>query len=64
MGEVWHSTGRGLYIFIWTGERGSSVRDRFFFVRAIIASAVRRVAFISNRKSDIILRGRCAILLF
>jgi hypothetical protein len=33
MGEGWHPTGRGLYIFLWTGEWGTSVRDRFSYIR-------------------------------
>jgi hypothetical protein len=57
MGKGRHWTGRGLYIFLWTEEWGSSVRDRFF-VHNRIVSAVRRVKFISDRMSYIILRGR------
>jgi hypothetical protein len=30
MGKGGHCTGRGLYIFLWTGQWGSSVKDRFF----------------------------------
>jgi hypothetical protein len=30
MGEGWHLTGKGLYIFLGTGEWRSSVRDRFY----------------------------------
>jgi hypothetical protein len=30
MGEGGHRIGRGLYIFLWTGKRGSSVRGRIF----------------------------------
>jgi hypothetical protein len=55
MGEGWHLTGRGLYIFLWTGEWGSSVSDRFFHKR--IVSVVGREEFISDRMSYIILSG-------
>jgi hypothetical protein len=51
-----HWTGRGLYIFIWTGELGSLVRNRFFVHKKIVPS-VRRVEFISDRVSYRILRS-------
>jgi hypothetical protein len=55
--EVRREKGRGLYIFLWTGEWISSVRDRFFVHKRIV-STVRRVECISDRMSYIILRGR------
>jgi hypothetical protein len=48
--------GRGLYTFLRRGEWGSSVRDRFFVHKRTV-STVRRVEFISDRMSYIILRG-------
>jgi hypothetical protein len=52
----------GYTIFLWTGEWGSSVRDRIFGHKRIV-STVRRVEFISDRMSYIILRGRwCNII--
>jgi hypothetical protein len=45
----------GQRIFLWAGEWASSVRDRFFAHKKIV-SAVRRVEFISDRVSYIILR--------
>jgi endonuclease/exonuclease/phosphatase family metal-dependent hydrolase len=57
MGEGWHRAGRGLYVFLWTGEWGSSVRDRFFIHKRIV-STVRRLEFINDRMLYIILRGR------
>jgi hypothetical protein len=41
MGEGGHCRGRGLYIFVWTGEWGSS--RTCFFVHKRIVSAVRGV---------------------
>jgi hypothetical protein len=49
--------GRGLYIFLWSGDWGSSVRDRFF-IRKRIVSVVRRMEFISDMMSYIAVRGR------
>jgi hypothetical protein len=54
--EKGHWTGRRFYIFLWTGQWRSSARDRFFVHKRIV-SAVRRVEFISDRMSYIILRG-------
>jgi hypothetical protein len=55
--------GRGLYIFLWTGEWGSSVRDRIFVHKRIVL-AVRRVEFNTDRLSYIILRGRWCNIVF
>jgi hypothetical protein len=48
--------GRGLYILLWRRVWGSSIWDRFFVHKRIV-SAVRRVEYISDRTSYIILRG-------
>jgi hypothetical protein len=62
MGEGRHWTGRRLYIYLWNREWRSSVRDSSFLYKKII-SAVRRVEFLGDRMSYIILRGRwCSIL--
>jgi hypothetical protein len=65
---MWSDGGRvalnGQRIIHFSMDRGwaSSVRDRIF-VRMRIVSAVRRVEFISDRMSCIILRGRwCNII--
>jgi hypothetical protein len=60
-GKRGHCTGRASYIFLWAREWGSSVRGRIFHTRE--SSAVRRVEFISDRMSYIILRSHwCNII--
>jgi hypothetical protein len=48
--------GRGLYIFLWTGN-GDHHLGTGFFVHKRIVSVIRRVEFISDSMSYIILRG-------
>jgi hypothetical protein len=58
MGEGWHWIGRGLHIFFYGLRNGDRKLATGFSVHKRIVSAVRRVEFISNRMSYIILRGR------
>jgi hypothetical protein len=63
MGEEWHRTGGGLYIFY--GEaNGDHQLGTGFFIHKRIVSVVRRVEFISDRLSYIILSGCwCSIII-
>jgi hypothetical protein len=45
MGEGWHQKGRGLYIFLWTGEWGSSVRERIFRIQKTISEISFRLYY-------------------
>jgi hypothetical protein len=58
----WHRTSRRIYIFY--GKRNENHEfDTGFFVHKRIVSAVKRVEFVSDRLSYIILRGRwCNII--
>ena len=50
--------------FLWEGKWKPSAGNRFFFVHQRIASAVKRVEFVSDRISYIVLRGRwCNIII-
>jgi hypothetical protein len=63
MVEGWYWMDRGLYIFLWTGEWGHQLGTGFL-VRKRIVSVIRRVEFICNRMSYIILRGRwCNVII-
>jgi hypothetical protein len=57
-----HCTGRDLDIFLWTGKWDQQLGTGFF-IHKRIESAVRKVEFISDRMTYIILRGRwCNII--
>jgi hypothetical protein len=51
-----HGKRRGLYFFLWKRERKSSIGN-MIFVHHRIVSAVKRVEFVSDRVSYIVLRG-------
>jgi hypothetical protein len=46
-----------MYFFQWNTKRKSSTGNRIFLHRRIV-SAVKRVEFVSDRISSIVLRGR------
>ena len=48
---------KGLYFFIWNLKRKSSIGNWIFFVHHRIASAVKRVEFVSPRLSFLGQRG-------
>jgi hypothetical protein len=49
--------------FIWKQKRRSSIGNRIYFVHHKTVSAVKRVEFISDRMSYVVLRGRwCNII--
>jgi hypothetical protein len=53
---------RGIYFFLWQRAGKSSIANRFF-VHQRMASAIKRVEFVSDRMSYIVLRGRwCNII--
>jgi hypothetical protein len=63
MGQRWHGTSRRLCIFLWKLQRDLRIGDMIFFVHERLVSAVKRVEFVSDRMSYIILRGRwCDII--
>ena len=49
---------QGIMIFLRERKRESSTRNRFFFVHRRLVSAVKRIEFVSDRLSYIVLRGR------
>jgi hypothetical protein len=55
----WDRTNRQIYIFLWKAEWESWIGYRFFFVHKGIILAIKRVEFVSDRISYIILRGHC-----
>jgi len=56
---VGHCKSRELYFFFYGKEKENpSVGGRFFFVHHRIVSAFKRVEFVSDRMSYIVLRGR------
>ena len=56
MGQSGHSKSRGLYFFLWKRKRNHQWGTGFF-VHHRIVSAVKRVEFVSDRVSYIVLRG-------
>jgi hypothetical protein len=60
MGQRWHRTSRRIQFFLWKGEWGSLIRyTHFLYILVRESSAVKRVEFVSDMISYIILRGRC-----
>jgi hypothetical protein len=57
MGGQWHRTSRGINILYGKGNENHELGTGFFVHKRII-SAVKRVEFVSDRMSYIILRGR------
>ena len=63
MGQRGHSKSKGLSFFLWQRKRKSLIGNRIFFVNHRTVSAVKRVDFVSDRVSYIVLRGRwCNII--
>ena len=56
MGTRGHCKSRELQFFLWKRKRTSSLGNRVFFVHHRIASTVKRVEFVSDKESYIILR--------
>ena len=62
MGHRGHGKKRGLFLFLLKRKRQLSIRNRIF-VHLKIASTVKRVVFVSERVSYVVLRGRwCNII--
>ena len=59
MGQRGHSKSRELYFFSMEKEMKIISWERDFFVHQRITSAVKRVEFVCDRLSYIVLRGRC-----
>ena len=62
MGQRGHCKSSGLYFFLWKRKQKSSIRNKFF-VHHRIASAFKRVEFVSDRMTYIVLRGHCCIII-
>ena len=58
------STVRAGIFFLGGGKQKSSIGTGFFFVHHRKVSAVKRVVFVSDRISYIVLRGHCVISVF
>jgi hypothetical protein len=62
MGGRWHRTCGRIHIFLWKANENHELGTGFFVHNRII-SAVKRVEFVSDRMSYIILRARwCHII--
>jgi hypothetical protein len=62
MVERWHQTSRRIYIFLWKGHENHELGTGFFVHKRIIL-AVKRVEFVGDRMSYIMLRGHwCDII--
>jgi hypothetical protein len=62
VGGRWHRTCGRIHVCIWKGNENHELGTGFFVHKRII-SAVKRVEFVSNRMSYIIIRGRwCHII--
>jgi hypothetical protein len=57
VGERRHGKTWDYISFLWKRRRKSSIGDRIFFLHHRIILAVRRVEFVSDRVSYIVLRG-------
>jgi hypothetical protein len=57
MGGQWHRTSRGIHILYGKGNENHGLSTRVFVHKRII-STVKRVKFVSDMMSYIILRGR------
>ena len=58
VGQRGHSKSRRLLFLLREGKWKSSIGNRFFFVHRRLVSAVKRIEFVSDRLSYIVLRGR------
>jgi hypothetical protein len=54
---------RGVYFLLWQ-RAGKSLIGNTFFVQQRIVSAIKRVRFVSDRMSYIVLRGRWCNIIF
>ena len=63
MGQRGQAKSRGLQFFLLKRKRKSSIGKRIFLHHRII-SAVKRVEFVSDGITYIVLRGRCRNVIF
>ena len=63
MGKRWQAKSGGLQFFLWKRKRKSSIGKRIFLHHRII-SAVKRVEFVSDGITYIVLRGCCRNVIF
>ena len=62
--KVGHCKSRELFFFCVGRKRNSSTGGLFFFVHHRIVPALKRVEFVSDRMSSVVLRGRwCNIII-
>ena len=62
MRQSGHNTNRGLLFFLWKRNENRQLRTGLF-VHQRIASAFKRVEFVSDRMSYIVLRGPWCIII-